>query len=393
MKGCGSRRQSVCHGLFWVRESEGFMSLAKRLAFNRGRTHASGDPLIGKIIDSKYELVLRLGAGGVGKVYLANRLHIGDQVAVKVLNPYHASNESYVRRFRREALVAAKSCSDRVVQIFDAGETADGIAYMVMQLIKAPTLREVLEYEGRLKQERAVALMVEICGGIAAVHQQGITHRDLKPENIMVIPAEEERGHETVKIVDFGYAKPRGVTEQPGMVVGTAFYMSPEQCLGGWLDVRSDVYSLGVILYQMLAGHPPFVGYSFEGIKAKHLSEPPRALPAYLDVDPALEAVLMRALAKDPGERYANAYELQCALRACTGPAPLLLRSHWQLMKASVMELCLNVLDVVVLNVRLAAALLNDRWSGGSTRCRGRRFPPLPHHDPFIEKTEQGVRP
>src|SRR5947209_2371162 len=160
------------------------MSLPKRYRFHRGASFSLDDPLIGEILDSKYELVKLLGSGGVGKVYLANRLHIGDQVGIKVLNQDYANNDLYIKRFHREAFAAAKSCNSRVVEIFDAGETSDGIAYLVMQLIKAPTLREVLAREQRLTQERAVTLMIEICVGVAAAHQHGITHRDLKPENI-----------------------------------------------------------------------------------------------------------------------------------------------------------------------------------------------------------------
>lgn len=353
------------------------MSFPKRHTFHLAASLSSGDPLIGEVLDSKYELVKVLDSGGVGKVYLANRLHIGDQVAIKVLNQDYANNDLYIKRFHREAFAAAKSCNARVVEIFDAGETSNGIAYLVMQLIKAPNLRDVLAREGKLTQERAVALMIEICGGMAAVHQHGITHRDLKPENIMVLPPDEGQGCETVKIVDFGYAKPLGLMEQPGMVVGTAAYMSPEQCRGDSLDVRSDVYSLGVILYQMLTGRPPFTGHLSQGIMTKHLTERPRALSDYLNVDPMLESVLMRALAKDPDDRYADAHELECALRAWTNSSPLSAYNHWQAVRDDLRKLCTHVFDAAILKICQIATALNANCSGWLRRHRGKGLRPL----------------
>ena len=161
------------------------------------------------------------------------------------------------------------------------------------------------------------------------------------------------------------------------MIVGTAPYMSPEQCRGDWLDVRSDVYSLGVILYQMLTGQPPFTGYLSQAIMAKHVTEQPQPLPAYLNVDPVLESVLMRALAKDPDVRYADAHELECALRAYISSSPLLVHSHWQVMRANLLKLCLHVFDIAILKISRIATALNANCNGRLRRYRERELLPL----------------
>lgn len=292
--------------------------------------------LLGRVLDSKYELVECLGGGGMGTVYLARRLHIGDKVAVKVLNQDSRDDASLVERFRREACVAARSCDSRVVAVYDSGEAPDGTIYLVMPFIAAPTLRKVLEAEKRLPPVRAASLMAEVCYGVAAAHRQGIVHRDLKPENVMVLPATEERGHESVKVLDFGLAKPLNPTKeqlltQPGVILGSPVYMSPEQCRGESLDVRSDVYSLGVILYEVLTGRPPFFGYSLAELIAKHLMDDPAPMPEYLGIPPALKAVVMQALSKEVNSRQSDACELARVLRIfAKPPAPPLRHKRWQ---------------------------------------------------------------
>ena len=296
---------------------------------------ASNEDLRGFVLDSKYELVECLGRGGMGTVYLARRLHIGDKVAVKILNPDCRNDELFVERFRREVRVAARSYDSRVIAVYDSGETIDGIIYLVMPFVQAPTLREILAAEKRILPERAVSLMLEVCGGVAAAHRQWIMHRDLKPENIMVLLANEDRGRESVRVLDFGLAKQLNPTKeqlltQPGAVLGTPIYMSPEQHRGEVLNTRSDVYSLGVILYEMLTGRPPFVSYSIAELIAKHLMDAPKPMPVALNIPPALEAVVMRALSKDADRRQADACELACALRACLRPGLPPPRNRWQ---------------------------------------------------------------
>src|ERR1043166_4518049 len=281
------------------------------------------DPLVGQVLDGKYELLARLGEGGMGAVYRARRVHIGDEVALKVLLRKVVADAGLVERFRREARAAAALRHPNVVAIYDFGEARDedAPAYIVMELVEGESLRHLLRREGCLKPERAVALMRDICAGVGAAHRKQIFHRDLKPDNVIVLPPDEERERETVKVVDFGLAKLRDAAGAPtltetGAVMGTPHYMSPEQCRGERLDARSDVYSLGAMLYEMLAGSPPFTAPSLAGVLAKHITEAPPPLPADAHVPPALAAVIMHSLAKDPDARPAGATELSLELRA-----------------------------------------------------------------------------
>src|SRR5919202_39193 len=244
------------------------------------------DPLVGQTLDGKYELLARLGEGGMGAVYRARRVHIGDEVAVKVLLQKFVADAGLIERFRREARAAAALRHPNIVAIYDYGEAreSDVPAYIVMELVEGESLRGLLRREGRLAPARAVALMRDICAGVGAAHRRQIFHRDLKPDNVIVLPADEDRERETVKVVDFGIAKLRDAAGAPtltqaGAVIGTPYYMSPEQCRGESLDARSDVYSLGALLYEMLAGAPPFTAPTVTGVIAKHLTEPPPPLP------------------------------------------------------------------------------------------------------------------
>jgi serine/threonine protein kinase len=291
------------------------------------------DPLIGHVLDSKYELVARLGEGGMGAVYRARRVLIGDEVAVKVLLGKFVADTEAVERFRREARAAAMLRHPNVVTIHDFGEARgdEAPAYIVMELVEGESLRDLLRREGKIETERAVSLMRDICAGVGAAHRRNIWHRDLKPDNVIVLEPDEDRERETVKVVDFGIAKLRDLAGGPtltqtGVVMGTPYYMSPEQCKGESLDARSDVYSLGTMLYEMLDGLPPFTAKNSMGVITKHLTESPRPLPQKLGVLPAVEAVMMRSLSKDSDERQQNASafarELQDALKPPDAPPP-----------------------------------------------------------------------
>jgi serine/threonine protein kinase len=283
----------------------------------------TSDPLIGRVLDSKYELVARLGEGGMGTVYRARRLHIGDEVAVKVLHQQFVRQRGGIERFRREAHSAALIRHANVVTIHDFSEQGDDDAsvYIVMELVRGISLRDLLRQEGRLAPERAVALMRDICAGVGIAHRQGIVHRDLKPDNVIVVPPEVEGEREMAKVLDFGLAKLRDITAefsltQAGAVMGTPYYMSPEQWQGESLDARADVYSLGAMLYEMLTDSPPFRATSITGLMAKHLYEAPPAFAPNLEISPALGAVCRRALSKNPDERQADATVLSRELQA-----------------------------------------------------------------------------
>jgi serine/threonine-protein kinase len=288
------------------------------------------DPLVGRVLDGKYEIVAPLGTGGMGAVYRARRVHIGDEVAVKILHQRLTSDEKLVERFRREARAAAQLHHPQVVTIHDYGEArgADGFAYIVMELVRGVSLRELLRREGRLDARRAVSLMRDVCAGVGAAHRRGIVHRDIKPDNIIVTPADEDRPAESVKVVDFGIAKLRDMAAETstlteaGTMVGTLFYMSPEQCKGEPLDSRADVYSLGAMLHEMLAGAPPFAASSMTSLVIKHVSAPPPPLPDDVDVPPALRAAIMRALAKEPDERPRDASEFAREIQAALASDP-----------------------------------------------------------------------
>jgi serine/threonine-protein kinase len=292
---------------------------------DRAETLRDYDPLIGQTLDSKYELCDRLGEGGMGAVYRGRRVHIGDEVAVKVLLQKFVADAGSIERFRREARAAAVLRHQNVVAIYDYSEARgpDAPAYIVMELLDGLSLRGLLQKEGRLSPARAISLMRQICAGVGAAHRRDVFHRDLKPDNVIVLAADADRETETVKVVDFGIAKLRDVAGVPsltqtGAVVGTPYYMSPEQCRGEPLDARSDVYSLGAMLYEMLAGAPPFMAETVTGVIAKHLFEPPPSLPR--DIDAAsIEKVIIRALAKNPGARQPDATAFVRELTGNTG--------------------------------------------------------------------------
>ena len=272
------------------------------------------DPLIGHKIDGKYELVARLGEGGMSVVYRARRVHIGDDVAVKILTGKFVGDEAALTRFRREARAAAMLRHPNVITIHDFGETDDehAPAYIVMEFVKGTPLRELLRSENHFSVERGVRLMRGICAGVGSAHRQGVVHRDLKPENILVVAPEDDFELESVRVVDFGLAKllaDAGATSS-GAVVGTPFYMSPEQCLGEPLDARSDVYSLGAMFYEMLSGRQPFGAETVSGVINRHLYEPPPPFAESLGIPRRVSMGIMHALAKDPDDRPQTATEM-----------------------------------------------------------------------------------
>jgi eukaryotic-like serine/threonine-protein kinase len=271
----------------------------------------------GQIFGDRYELDEELGSGGMATVYRGTDRVLGRTVAVKVLAPNYARDQAFVTRFRREAQNAARMNHPGVVNVYDTGSD-NGTHYIVMEHVQGRTLSEILKTEGRLMPERAAEIAEAVAAALSFAHEQGIVHRDIKPANIMITTSGE------VKVMDFGIA--RALTSgdtltQTATVLGTATYLSPEQAQGEPVDARSDIYSLGVVLYEMLAGQPPFSGDSAVSVAYKHVREEP-PLPSRLEpgIPTSLEAVTMKALAKNPNNRYQSAEEMRADLhRARSG--------------------------------------------------------------------------
>jgi hypothetical protein len=272
------------------------------------------DPLIGHMIDGKYELLAKLGEGGMSVVYRARRAHIGDDVAVKILLGKFVKDDAALARFRREARAAAMLRHPNVITIHDFGETDDddAPAYIVMEFVRGTPLRELLKTENHFSVERAVRLMRGICAGVSAAHRQRVVHRDLKPENILVVAPDDDFEFESVRVVDFGLAKllADAGAGPAGTVAGTPYYMSPEQGMGEPLDTRSDVYSLGTMFYELLSGKRPFDAETVSGVINRHLYEPPPPLPDSLAIPRRISTAITQALAKDPDDRPQTAGDL-----------------------------------------------------------------------------------
>ena len=256
-----------------------------------------------RMLRDRYEIRSTLGRGGMAIVYEGHDLVLDRPVAIKVLAERYAGDERFVTRFQREARAAAGLSHPNIVSVFDTGD-AGGEHYIVMELLRGETLADVLEREGSLSEGRAARIAGIVAQALQAAHDQGFVHRDVKPGNVMLSPSGD------VKVMDFGIA--RAATDetltQTGMVLGTASYLSPEQSKGDPVDHRSDIYSLGCVLYEMLAGRPPFSGGSPVSVAYQHVNEDPEPPSRVNPAVPAeLESVVMRALQKDPEARFPTA--------------------------------------------------------------------------------------
>lgn len=288
---------------------------------------ADTELLSGRIFDEKYRIEEQLGAGGMGAVYRATHLRLEQSVAIKVINPHLLASREARARFRREAQTAVKVQHPNAVNVNDYGETADGYVYLVMDFLEGASLRQIINAEAPLDPARAVSLMAQVSAAVGAAHDVNILHRDLKPSNIFI--EQRKDAPPTVRLLDFGVAKlleeehsdessAQHYRTEGGAVVGTPRYMSPEQSEGETLTPASDVYSLGVIMYEMLTGETPFTGNNLSLI-IKHNTETPRPLHSLVPTVPRLlEKIVLRALAKTPQSRPANAAEFRHELLAAS---------------------------------------------------------------------------
>jgi eukaryotic-like serine/threonine-protein kinase len=261
------------------------------------------------IIDGRYRVLKRLGSGGMADVYCAQDQQLGRRVALKLLYRHLAEDEQFVERFKREASSAASLQHPNIVGIFDRGQW-DGTYYIAMEYVEGRTLKDIVRERGPAPPEAAVDVVLQILRAARFAHQRGIVHRDLKPQNVLI----DDEGR--IKVADFGIAR-AGASDmtETGSVMGTAQYLSPEQAQGRPVDARSDLYSIGIVLYEMLTGRVPFDAESPVTVALKQVSEAPM-LPREIDpaIPPALEGVVLRALEKDPAHRFGNADEFIEAL-------------------------------------------------------------------------------
>src|SRR5215475_2079224 len=267
--------------------------------------------LTGMTLDQRYFLESKLGVGGMGTVYRASRLQIGDWVAVKVLHQDQMADPRAIERFRREAQIAARLKHPNVVAVHDFGVSEEGLSYLVMDLAEGESLSSMIERQGALAESDAAEIARQVCAALDEAHGQGVIHRDIKPQNIVVQTI--QKGLQ-VKVLDFGSAASIDITTKltrNGAVIGTPQYMSPEYCLGEELDGRSDIYSLGIVLFEMLTGVVPFDSPTTTAIVVKHVNDPPRP-PRKLNpkISPAVESVVLRALEKRRGARPQTAGEM-----------------------------------------------------------------------------------
>ncbi|HEX9103138.1 MAG TPA: serine/threonine-protein kinase, partial [Polyangia bacterium] len=289
-------------------------------ASDRSTPDPTADRLLGRVLGGRYRLLERLGQGGMGTVYRATHTLMDKPVAVKILRAELATDAEAVARFHREARSASRLDHDHCIRVTDFGQSDDGLLFLVMELLDGHSLSHVTR-RGPVPAARAAAIGVAVAEALQHAHDAGIIHRDLKPDNVFL--ARRAKGREIVKVLDFGLAKLASDSAigpsitRDGTVFGTPEYMAPEQAEGEKLDGRTDVYALGVILYQLVCGEVPFKSSNFVALLTKQVSEPPTAprdRRPDLEIPPGLELVILKCLAKRRDERYGTAGEIADAL-------------------------------------------------------------------------------
>ncbi|MBV1853292.1 Stk1 family PASTA domain-containing Ser/Thr kinase [Catellatospora tritici] len=280
-----------------------------------------------RLLGGRYQVGELLGYGGMAEVHRGRDLRLGRDVAIKMLRTDLARDATFQMRFRREAQNAAALNHPAIVAVYDTGEerapTGEVLPYIVMEFVAGHTLKEVLAAEGRMVPRRALEITADICAALDFSHRHGIIHRDIKPGNVMFTPNAQ------VKVMDFGIARAlaSGATTmtQTSAVIGTAQYLSPEQARGEQVDARSDVYAAGCVLFELLCGHPPFVGDSPVAVAYQHVrEEPPAPSQSNRDVTPDVDAVVLKALSKNPANRYQSAGEMRADLLRAAAGRPVL---------------------------------------------------------------------
>src|SRR3954471_13050517 len=273
--------------------------------------------MIGKRINGRYKVLDMVGGGGMDNVYLAHDMILDRDVAVKVLRLDFANDEELIRRFQREAQSATSLVHQNIVSIYDVGEEGDSVYYIVMEYVEGQTLKQYIQQHSPIPVSKALSIMEQLTSAITHAHQNHIIHRDIKPQNILM----DQNGN--VKITDFGIAMALSATSitQTNSVLGSVHYLSPEQARGGVANHKSDIYSLGIVMFELLTGRLPFSGESAVSIALKHLqSEIPSLRRWNATVPQSVENIVLKATAKDPFHRYASVQEVEEDLRTALDP-------------------------------------------------------------------------
>lgn len=284
------------------------------------KLRATPDQLLGRVFDDRYEVRAVLSRGGMGTVYRAWQMSVDREVAIKVIHPKLATVRDVAKRFLREARLASRLSQPNIVNVYDFGQSDDGVLYLVMELLRGRPLSAELKGGRILPIRRIVTIAAQICDALDAAHGQGIVHRDLKPHNVVVL--DDPPGRDLIKVLDFGLAKSllydtTSLVTQSAALLGTPLYMPPEQIAGKSSDQRADLYSLGCMLYQMACGHPPFSDDNVNAILAMHLRQPPPPVPDTVPV--GLTTLIARLMMKSPDDRPATARLVHAALSSIDG--------------------------------------------------------------------------
>ena len=363
---------------------------------------AAEQTLVGQTLNGRYRVLSQIGTGGMSAVYRAEHIQLGRPVALKVLNAEMATHPEAMQRFEREALLSAKIQHPHVVSATDSGRLADGSLYLVLELVAGRSLRDVMSGEGRLPVARALAIIGQIADALDAAHRLGIVHRDLKPSNVMLL--EQDGQTEFVKVLDFGLARQQGASvpgealTQSGRIVGTPEYMAPEQARGEEVDERADLYALGVIAYELVAGRPPFHAPELLALLIKHIQEVPPALPT--EIPEGVSRFVMALLEKEPDRRPKSARQVS---KTSSKLATHLLRPSLPTRSTTPARAPRSLLIYVAIGALLSlAAALGWAWRPSSTASNApspetpavtRAPPPAPVPEPDgSAEIELGIR-